>query len=442
MKYRTDIPDLGSSGGRLKDATELRRRRSPRAISVGAAGVLLALAMTVQSAVAGYVPALAGSDPLSITCSFGVHVERLSGGGQKAWCKPAPTKSVTTTVPATTVAPATTVPVTTLPPVTHGVAVDESAIPAPATGFSSSRIGPAMYTPSTGDGVGAFRINCSLSHMNFDDPLVFPGQVRATHLHAFYGNTGVNANSTNTSINGSGNSTCTGGTENRSAYWAPSMIDTATGRPVNQSAGTTLDRDNALQVYYKTGYQGVATNTVRNFPAGLRMIAGDSRSTGPQQRMGTGQPLPVVYYCVLGTTGVTSPEQASFPACAAGQILVMKIIFPQCWDGINLDSANHKSHMAYGTWGPTSGQNGAGCPSTHPVPLPEITQNYRFRVPAGGMSTWRLTSDTYSGPAGYSGHADWWNGWNAPTFQRVVTNCYTSGLDCHMNLLGDGQALY
>ena len=278
--------------------------------------------------------------------------------------------------------------------------------------------------------------------MNFDDPLVFPGQVRATHLHAFYGNTGVNANSTNTSINGSGNSTCTGGTENRSAYWAPSMIDTATGRPVNQSAGTTLDRDNALQVYYKTGYQGVATNTVRNFPAGLRMIAGDSRSTGPQQRMGTGQPLPVVYYCVLGTTGVTSPEQASFPACAAGQILVMKIIFPQCWDGINLDSANHKSHMAYGTWGPTSGQNGAGCPSTHPVPLPEITQNYRFRVPAGGMSTWRLTSDTYSGPAGYSGHADWWNGWNAPTFQRVVTNCYTSGLDCHMNLLGDGQALY
>ncbi|MEV4118547.1 DUF1996 domain-containing protein [Micromonospora sp. NPDC049645] len=21
--------------------------------------------------------------------------------------------------------------------------------------------------------------------------------------------------------------------------------------------------------------------------------------------------------------------------------------FPQCWDGVNLDSANHQSHMAY-----------------------------------------------------------------------------------------------
>jgi len=289
--------------------------------------------------------------------------------------------------------------------------------------------------------VGAFRVNCSLSHMNFDDPLVFPGQVRATHLHAFFGNTGVNANSNNTSINNSGNSTCTGGTENRSGYWMPAMIDTATGRPVNQSAGTASDSENALQAYYKTGYQGVASNTVRNFPAGLRMIAGDARSTRPQERHGAGQPLPATYYCVVGTSGAITPEQASFPDCAPGQIFVMKIVFPQCWDGVNLDSADHKSHMSYGTWGPVSSQNGAGCPSTHPVPLPEITQNYRFRVPAGGMSNWRLASDTYSGPAGYSGHADWWNGWNAPTFERVVSNCYSRGLDCHMNLLGDGQAL-
>jgi len=34
------------------------------------------------------------------------------------------------------------------------------------------------------------------------------------------------------------------------------------------------------------------------------------------------------------------------------------------------------------------------------------------------------------------------NGWEAPTFQRVVANCYRGGFDCQMNLLGDGDELY
>jgi len=384
----------------------------------------------------------------------------LSAGAFLAACTSAATDSNETTpptTPSTTKAPAAPAPkiAATPTPAAHattvpapapagsiggsgenGLSVDESAIPAPATGFATSRITTAQYSPFSSDGVGAFRVNCYLSHMNFDDPLVFPGQVRATHLHAFFGHTGIDAFSNNTSINTTGTSTCTGGTENRSAYWAPAMIDTATGRPVNQSAGSELDRVNALQVYYKTGYRGVASNTVRNFPAGLRIVAGDARASSSYG--GSVNDSPATYHCHSRGQG---SRQTSFPNCAPGDLLVMSIMYPQCWDGVNLDSADHKSHMAYGTWGPVSGQNGAGCPSTHPVPLPEITQNYRFRIPAGGMATWRLASDTYNGPAGYSGHADWWNGWNAATFQRVVDNCYRGGLDCQMNLLGNGQAL-
>jgi hypothetical protein len=57
------------------------------------------------------------------------------------------------------------------------------------------------------------------------------------------------------------------------------------------------------------------------------------------------------------------------------------------------------------------------------------------------MANWRLSSDTYTGPAGASGHADWWNGWDFATFQKVVDNCYQGAFDCHMNLLGNGQEL-
>lgn len=41
-----------------------------------------------------------------------------------------------------------------------------------------------------------------------------------------------------------------------------------------------------------------------------------------------------------------------------------QIVFPSCWDGVNLDSEDHKSHMSYPVGGaPDSGD----CPSSHPV---------------------------------------------------------------------------
>lgn len=41
-----------------------------------------------------------------------------------------------------------------------------------------------------------------------------------------------------------------------------------------------------------------------------------------------------------------------------------------CWDGKNVDSADHKSHIAY----PSSGtfESTGPCPSSHPVRLPQL----------------------------------------------------------------------
>ena len=62
----------------------------------------------------------------------------------------------------------------------------------------------------------------------------------------------------------------------------------------------------------------------------------------------------------------------SVPTCpdARGSFLRLHIRFPECWDGRRLDSADHKSHMAYAMR--------SGCPSTHPVEVPQITQIYRY----------------------------------------------------------------
>lgn len=292
-------------------------------------------------------------------------------------------------------------------------------------GFSGGSGSPRVRSTSevaqrAGDGVGAFRTVCEPTHMNYDDPIVYPGQPGRSHLHTFFGNTAVNGNSTADSIRGAGNSSCRGGTLNRSAYWVPSMVDMRTNRAVMPSASN---------FYYKTGYQGVRPADIRPFPAGLRMIAGDAKNSGPGGRFGQAWR----FHCHPSGTGFGP----SIPNCGAGQEVVQEIFFPQCWDGRNLDSPDHKSHMAY------ANPSRPGCPSSHPVPLPEITYNIHYRVSEANQAThWRLSSDTYAGPAGYSSHGDWWNGWDQGTMETFVRTCNNQALDCKSHLLGDGRAIY
>ena len=299
-------------------------------------------------------------------------------------------------------------------------AIDISKIPTGVAGASTDMIAATTELPAASDGTGAFRIVCQFSHMAFDDPIVLPGQPGRSHLHVFFGNTAANANSTAASIASTGNSTCLGGTINRTAYWAPAMIDTRDGTPVVPSS---------LAVYYKTGYTGVAPATVQSIPAGLRMIAGNSAAKAPVQWG------PVNFACIDAVTGTGANVYSVPTTCKAGNTIWMRIVFPQCWDGINLDSPDHKSHMAYPS---------GGCPSTHPVALPEITVNVLYIIsdPAA-PARWRLASDNYdpSLPAGYSSHADWFNGWKQEFMDSFVKDCERPAKDCHAHLLGNGKRM-
>jgi Domain of unknown function (DUF1996) len=257
--------------------------------------------------------------------------------------------------------------------------------------------------------VGAFRNVCQYSHMNFDDALVFPGRQGATHLHTYFGNTGARFDSTPNSLLSSGASTCRGGIVNRSAYWVPSMIDTRNGRPLAPKL---------IHVYYKTGYAGIADAAVKPWPKGFRMIAGNAGSTGAQNG--------VAWYTCNGGS-----RSSFIPSCSG--TVTMDIEFPQCWDGVNLDSPDHKSHVAY----PSNGQ----CPSSHPVPTPELSIHVNYDTSFGDSSTWRLSSDMKGAPAGSSGHADWIHAWDQnimETWTRLIIN---KGLSGGSHMVGDGRVM-
>ena len=267
------------------------------------------------------------------------------------------------------------------------------------------------WEPNPTRGYPAFRVFCEFSHLSYEDPIVYPGQSNASHLHVYFGNRGANAQSTYQSLRSTGDTTCDGGPLNRSGYWMPAVFD-ASNRVVVPSD---------IEVYYKAE-NARNPETVSEFPNGLRMLAG---APGPAATYG--------WSC-----GGSEVALKSIPDCG-GQRLVATVRFPYCWDGRNLDSADHRSHLAYGTnntWGP--------CPSSHPVHLPEITELFHWNS-AAGSNGWYLSSDRAGmitpAPNGTTLHADWFGAWEDSVESRWVQNCLRGSRSASNGNLCDGQQL-
>jgi hypothetical protein len=284
-------------------------------------------------------------------------------------------------------------------------------------GLTTEKIVPAPFDIYYTDGVGAFRSQCEFSHMNYDDPIVHPGDPGVSHLHTYFGNASTDASTTEGSLRAPGTfGTCAGGSANLSGYWVPTLLD-ANGVPQVPTRN---------MVYYKSGYGGIAPADIQEFPVGLRMVAGDAKSSATQEHAYWG--------CAENYIG----HIGSIPTnCPAGTTeLEMTVEFPQCWNGKDLDSPDHKSHMAY----PVDGH----CPADHPVPIPAISFNVRWKIPPQGVSGLHLSSDTYDTktmPGGFSAHGDWWDGWDHTIVKQWMKNCVNAGLDCRGGLISDTQYL-
>ena len=285
---------------------------------------------------------------------------------------------------------------------------------------------PGPIDKFSGDGSGNFRIVCAFSHMSYDDPLAYPGQPGAAHLHTFFGNTTTNYASTYNSLTAAtSSSTCPGGGANRSAYWLPTLMN-----------GSTPLVPEILGTYYKSELVPNASS-VQDMPQGLHMIAGDKSNL-------TGQNNLIIYWACSGQPYAVNN---TIPVCPAGNQVEMDVLFPQCWDGKNLDSANHISHLRYpGVQDPkpagTLGNYGDGCSKEtgYTTAIPALTVKAFWTVPAGGSANLRLSSDLPSALPGASAHADYMEGWDRTIEARFAQHCIREGRDTS-NSLCDGQVL-
>ncbi|KAK0470163.1 WSC domain-containing protein [Desarmillaria tabescens] len=248
------------------------------------------------------------------------------------------------------------------------------------------------------------------------DPILSPGAV-SSHSHYVLGGSNFRQTTDTASLRSS-ECTTTPIAEDKSSYWYPNLyFEWANG------SFSSLTGGNVMCVIYYLFDDDAAEKNVTAFPDDFRMISGTptlrtyNASSYAQQA--------VTFLC-LDFTGTTTKFNSIPPqACASG--IRAQINFPSCWDGVNTDSTDHKSHVAFLSGGPDSGT----CEDPNfPVRLPRIFLEVYWS--SGEFDSFRDQAKnstqpfvfSFGDPTGYGYHADFINGWDDGALQKAVDNCH------------------
>lgn len=291
---------------------------------------------------------------------------------------------------------------------------------------------------------GEMPVPCSFSHLKYDDPIRKPGQAGTAPLHVFFGNTSTNASSTYQSLRSNGEGTCFGGPLNRSAMYIPALM--------NNSGQVVLP--DFIDVFYTGDAKTVA------FPRGLKMIFGfDEANPGVwdvnNHVYSWSMHEPGGYFNSKDSNGL----QYRFPYLQVdlfpifmwkngGYRVLNRLVSPDCWDGVNLDSANHRSHLAY--------RVNNVCPSTHPVSIPKVTVTVAYsHINHQGSGTewmdnredartWKFSSDRFGGKTflnGQNTYVGFIPAWDDNIMSSIVTKVLNPLNYGSLGKLGDGRIL-
>lgn len=247
--------------------------------------------------------------------------------------------------------------------------------------------------------------SCNYSHSLPDDPIVSPGKPEAAHLHDFFGSRITDANTAVTNLH-SGDTTCVMKAD-KTAYWVPALFK-------NNVRILPTGTNKHILNYYRFPNMNAA-KSMQTIPDGLKMIVGSAHASSPEDNKGI-MDKHIQFKCGPGS-GNDQPKPPAF--CASG-IMVISYEFPNCWDGKNLDSADHISHMSY--------PKGSMCPQTHPVAIPRVKAFIRYPVGMGPIGNITLSSGPY-----FTAHMDFFNGWDPTALGKLVDKCMKAGVDCGKN---------
>ncbi|WP_460111138.1 DUF1996 domain-containing protein [Streptomyces sp. YKOK-J1] len=287
---------------------------------------------------------------------------------------------------------------------------------------------PNAPKPPQGDGAsrGTFTTECGVNAnglFNSDNVIVAPGVSNgAHHFHDYVGNQSNTAFASDDDL-AKADTSCVDKGDRSTYYWPVVRLQNGKQeRDAGAPGGGT--EGNAGQIVTPKDvtltFVGSPQGKVTAMPRLLRIITGDAKAfvNGPTNANAS-------WSC----TGFEDRQlKDKYPLCPSGSDVVRTFRFQSCWDGRNIDSANHRTHVAF------AAPDGA-CPAGFQA-IPQLVQRIVYDVKApslndGGRTVPLFAVDSFPEQLHkpVTDHGDFINVFDEGLMREMV-DCINSGRTC------------
>jgi hypothetical protein len=287
---------------------------------------------------------------------------------------------------------------------------------------------PARQTPdpTSGPSRGTFVTSCGVNEnglFNSDNVIVAPGVGNgAHHFHDYVGNQSNTAFASDEDLANAATS-CVDQGDRSTYYWPVLRLQNGAQEQDANSPGGGVEGNAGEIVTPKAvtlTFVGNPRSEVTAMPRLLRIITGDAKAfvNGPANANAS-------WSC----TGYEDRQlKDKYPLCPDGSDVVRTFRFQSCWDGRNIDSANHRTHVAFAT------ADGI-CPAGFRA-VPQLVQRIVYDVDApsladGGRTTPLFAVDSFPEQLHkpVTDHGDFINVFDEDLMREMV-DCINSGRTC------------
>ncbi len=290
--------------------------------------------------------------------------------------------------------------------------------PSPQDFVDITKVQPNVKEPQNRNGAstGSFVSECGVNEQairNSDNVIVAPGVGNgAHHTHDYVGNKTTNANSTNESL-AAGETTCSNGDQS-TYYWPVVRVQDGTQEKDADQLGGGLEGNVGRILTPKSAtieFKGSPVGKVTAMPRFLRIITGDAKA------FTNGTANANAHWSCTGFEDRQLTDK--YPLCPEGSDVVRSFAFQSCWDGKNIDSANHRDHVAFA-------QEDGSCPSGFQA-IPQLVNKITYEVPAG--ETYAVDGFPEQLHKPITDHDDFINVMSDQLMKKAV-DCINSGRKC------------
>jgi len=248
------------------------------------------------------------------------------------------------------------------------------------------------------------------------DPLTYTqdGNCLSEHVHRFFGALSpksMRPEVTYDDLRAAPGNTGDVGSDNLSLYWNPVIYKVVNPNSNQQSY-------EILPVEFASIYYLFKTGNTTAFPKGLKMKIDHKKAPPNKITSECTGPIPCSRTDQGGCDGYGPSNQANtkfLPLTACEVELFFELIFPTCWDGVNLEHPTN-DHVAYNKECDDEYICFEyDCPASHPIKIPEINLFLVINNYEGGAHVFSDGTDMF--------HSDFMSGWDVPALQYVLDNC-------------------